>query len=290
MAMLSSSLANQLTGPITFVSRNLPDFGTKVIVHLHRPLIGHQLLLIEHDGFRIFVDPNDNCGGRLYYWGNYEPEQTAVFKQLLNELQPSTFIDIGANIGYYSLLAAAHSQASVYAFEPSPDIADCLDRSISANPFRERIHTVRKAASKEKGTLTFFTNEDPHNFGLGSIIKTVDASTEVTVECCAPDDEIAVDLGPSVLCKVDVEGAEHSALQGMQRILTTYHPTLIVEVHPVELKRAGSSSEQVCNLLRAFGYKLSILDNPGEITDFAALPVDYNYWVVGRWSGSNVPR
>jgi hypothetical protein len=92
-----------------------------------------------------------------------------------------------------------------------------------------------------------------------------------------------------VLCKVDVEGAEHSALQGMQRILTTYHPTLIVEVHPVELKRAGSSSEQVCDLLRAFGYKLSILDNPGEITDFAALPVDYNYWVVGRWSGSNVP-
>jgi FkbM family methyltransferase len=284
--MLSPSLANYLTGPVTFVSRHLPDLGTKVIVHLHRPLIGHQLLLIEHDGFKIFVDPNDNCGGRLYYWGSYEPEQTAVFKQLLDELRPSTFIDIGANIGYYSLLAAAHSEASIYAFEPSPRIADSLARSVSVNTFKDRIHPVRKAASKEKGTLAFFVNENPHNFGLGSIVQTVDASTRVTVECCAPDDELTTDLGPSVLCKVDVEGAEYSALQGMQRILTTSHPTLIVEVHPVELKEAGSSSEQVCDLLRSFGYKLSTLDNSGEITDYAALPDDDNYWVLGRWVGS----
>ena len=286
--MLWPSLANTLTVPVTFVSKRLPDLGTKAVVHLHRSLVGHQFLPIQHDGFKILVDPNDNCGGRLYYWGSYEPEQTEVFKQLLGELDPSTFIDIGANIGYYSLLAATHSNARVYSFEPSPSIADCLNRSIALNNLGGRVSTIRKAASSGKGTLSFFVNENPHNFGLGSVVSSVENSTKLVVDCCSVDEELTADLGPSVLCKVDVEGAEFAALQGMKQILTTYHPTLIVEVHPIELARAGSSAKQVYELLQSFGYKLHALGNSDKTTDFAVLPHDNNYWLLGRWSDSEL--
>ncbi|HTD97068.1 MAG TPA: FkbM family methyltransferase [Edaphobacter sp.] len=285
--MLSLKLANRLTPSVTFVSRHLPELGTNVVRHLHRSLIGHQLLSIKHDGFKILVDPNDNCGGRLYYWGSYEPEQTAAFKRLLSELHPTTFIDVGANIGYYSMLAAAHSDANVYAFEASPRVADCLTQSISSNSFAARIHVVRKAVSKEKGTISFYVNENPHNFGLGSVAVSSDASTQLVVECCSPDEELGTDLGASVLCKMDIEGGEFSALQGMQQILTICHPTLIVEVHPIELKAAGTSARQVYDLLRSYGYKLSTLDSSDETSDFAKLPDNDNFWLLGRWSRPN---
>jgi FkbM family methyltransferase len=272
--MLSAKIADRLTLPV-------PEFWTKVIVHLHRPLIGHQQLAIQHQGFKIFVDPNDNCGGRLYYWGSYEPEQTAAFMDLLKDLQPTAFIDIGANIGYYSLLAATHSKARVYSFEPSPSIAKSLTRSIALNGYTERIKVTPKAASEKPGELVFFVNENPHNFGLGSIVNTVSTSTRLVVECCKVDDELPEDLGSSVLCKIDVEGAEFMALQGMARILTTVHPVLIVEVHPVELQQAGASARQVFDLLQSFGYSLSTLESADEIVDFEKLPTDTNYWLMG---------
>ena len=280
--MLSSRIANKLTLPVTAISQHVPDFWTKVIVHLHRPLIGHQLLSLKHQGFNIFVDPNDNCGGRLYYWGHYEPEQTAAFLGLLNDLRPATFIDIGANIGYYSLLAATHSKARVYSFEPSPSIADCLTRSVAANHYDDRIRIIRKAASNSQGELSFFINENPHNFGLGSIVNTVASSTKVVVKSSTADLELPQDIGSPVLCKIDVEGAEFFALQGMSRILETARPVLIVEVHPVELAKAGASAEQVYDLLRGFGYSLRTLENTAEITDFETLPHDTNYWLMGR--------
>jgi FkbM family methyltransferase len=279
--MLSPRIANRLTLPVTMISQHLPDFWTKVIVHLHRPLIGHQILCLDHDGFKIFVDPNDNCGGRLYYWGSYEPEQTAAFKALLHELHPATFIDIGANIGYYSLLAATHSRAKVYSFEPSPSIADCLTRSVNANLYNDRIRVIRKAASCTPGELSFFINENPHNFGLGSIVNTVASSTMVNVECCAADDELQEDLAAPILCKIDVEGAELMVLKGMTRILENLCPVLIVEMHPVELVKAGASARQVYDLLGEAGYSLRMLESEDEITSVEALPTDTNYWFMG---------
>jgi FkbM family methyltransferase len=279
--MLSARIADRLTVPVTLVSRNVPDFWTKVIVHLHRPLIGSQQLAIAHQGFKIFVDPNDNCGGRLYYWGSYEPEQTAVFKKLLEDLRPTEFIDIGTNIGYYSLLAATHSKAKVYSFEPSPAIRASLVRSVAANGYENRIKVIPKAASDKPGELTFFVNENPHNFGLGSIVNTVETSTKLVVECARVDDELPQELGNSVLCKIDIEGAEFMALQGMSRILTTVRPVLIVEVHPVELQQAGASARQVYDLLRSFGYSLTTLESSEDIGEFAKLPTDTNFWLMG---------
>lgn len=64
------SFKEKLDNQLRKLSQRLPDFGTKVIVHLHRPFVGKSYTPIKFGRFHILVSPQDYCGGRLYYWGS----------------------------------------------------------------------------------------------------------------------------------------------------------------------------------------------------------------------------
>src|SRR5580658_8459581 len=135
--------AQQLGYQLRKISQRLPDIGTKVIVHLHRPFVGNEYVPIQYGSFQIFVNPQDYCGGRLYYWGSYELAQTRSLTNLVDALRPGTFVDVGANIGYYSLLVAAKG-VPVIAVEASPQVVPALERSILLNrDLSTRIRLVR---------------------------------------------------------------------------------------------------------------------------------------------------
>lgn len=285
-----AALARAIGGPVRWMSSRSSGLVRRVIVRAHRELIGDVWVQVTHkapgcNSFQILVSPQDHCGGHLYYRGGYEPSQTAAFVGLLREIAPRAFVDIGANIGYYTLLAAANGADEVVAVEASPAIVPMLKKSVAANSaLSPKIRVVAAAASDREGEISFWVSRVKHNFGVGSVIGSpMNTGEEVTVPCF-PADSFLSDIGAGpVLCKIDVEGAEMMVLNGMARTIDQLRPVFLVEVHPVELSRMGLGKEQVVEFLLARGYRLAELQGEREIALAAhsTLPSD-NFYLIAR--------
>ena len=195
-----------------------------------------------------------------------------------------TAIDVGANIGYYTLLAATQGVPRVVAIEASPDIAATLERNVALNGLASRVAVVAAALADHDGALTFWPNREEHNFGTGAVLRRPDLGGEsVEVRCHAGDSLFAdITAGP-VLMKLDVEGGELLVLQGMRKFLTRIHPTLAIEVHPVQLRSLGQSAEQLTEGLSALGFALTRLCDGREVSVSAsdAFGLDIA-WLIAR--------
>lgn len=205
----------------------------------------------------------------------------------MDTLSPATFIDVGANIGFYSLLVASKG-VSVIAIEASPHVLPALEQSISLNPaLSSRIRLIHAAASDVGGESTFWVNEVEHNFGLGSTVgphpeTKPSALKAINVRCVKLDDAISPEITKPVLCKIDVEGSEFRVLRGMTELIRTLQPVFIIEVHPNELLAAGSSAHQLLSLLWDCQYLTEDFGAAGKaITSLTPLLND-NFWVLAR--------
>jgi len=286
---LVQRFAAAVAPPIRWLTRRAPTVVSKLVLHLHRPLVGNTEIPVSMGALRILVNPQDNCGGSLYYGGCYEPEETQCFTRLLQEVRPSVFIDIGANIGYYTLLAAGRGVPRLVAVEASPRIAASLERTVALNALSSRIQVIAVALSDHAGTLTFWLNRQEHNFGTGSLIARPDLgeSESVDVPCYSGDALFAdIDTGRA-LVKLDVEGGELLVLHGMTKFLTRVRPTLAIEVHPLYLRSSGHSAEQLTKFLSDLGFTLARLSRGGEIalSGTESLGSDI-FWLIARPRGA----
>jgi len=282
---LAQRFASAIGPPIRWLTRRAPTVVSKFFLHLHRPLVGDAELPVSIGALRILVSPQDNCGGSLYYSGCYEPEETRCFTRLLHEVRPSVFIDIGANIGYYTLLAASQGVPRLVAVEASPRIAASLQRNVVLNGLSSRVKIIPAAVSDREGTLTFWLNRQEHNFGTGSLIPRPDLGECESIDVpCFSGDALFADLaaGPA-LVKIDVEGGEQFVLQGMATFLERVRPSLAVEVHPVQLRSSGHSAEQVTGLLGDRGFTLARLSHGREIALSATESLGSDiFWLIAR--------
>jgi FkbM family methyltransferase len=187
--------------------------------------------------------------------GSYEAAKQAHLAKVIQK--GHVVYDIGANVGFYSLLAAqcSGSQGTVHAFEPLPENLEYLRRHVALNEARNiTVHPV--AVSDHAGTMQFARGENRSTGQLGGqgdlIVKTVVIDELVFTEYLAV---------PQVM-KIDVEGAEKNVLQGAQRVLQEHHPIIFLATHGCEVHR------ECCELLRGWGYTVSGLDGESaESTD-----------------------
>jgi len=177
-----------------------------------------KILLKYIYGFRIYLHPKDIISWGIGKYGYYEPFETEVFRKTVKE--GMNVIDVGANIGYYSLMAAKLVKTGkVYAFEPEENNYSLLLNSIRANNFRN-IMPIQQCASNENGYCTFFVSPCETNLGGGSMVwdsggkKLVVPS--ITLDTFAEKENVST---VNVL-KIDVEGAEPLVLMGARKILT----------------------------------------------------------------------
>lgn len=168
----------------------------------------------------------------------YEPAETRVFLQMARETE--TVFDIGAHVGYYSLLASAvETVQNVVAFETLPLYADEIERHVSNNSIDD-LRVVRRPVGQEGHTLKFGNFLDRYRG-----------------KCLSIDRFVAASGCPAGLLKVDVEGAELEVLCGASNLLVTHGPSLLVAVHPRLLdERFGASVADVLEFLRDAGYRL----------------------------------
>ena len=164
---------------------------------------------------------------------------------------PGTFLDIGANIGVFSLSFAANGWKG-YSFEASSKNVDALRNSVALNRFD--IEIVDKAVHNKTGDLLFAQNGP-----WGVVHNDRDANLKYeTVSCTTLDDwMLSLGFAPKIdLIKMDIEGSEVAALQGMQKMLeATKFPPIFIEVNDSALRMQGETAGTLISIIHMMGYK-----------------------------------
>ncbi len=174
--------------------------------------------------------------GRSIYEGRGEPD---VQRALQEQLRPGmNFYDVGANLGFFSLLAArlVGQNGRVTAFEADPEIAARLREHIARNNF-SWVTVEEKAVWSEHRTASF-ARSDPAvspDRGLGHVVPAAGTGT-IEVEAVSLDDYTSSFPAPDFL-KCDVEGAEVEVFRGARRLLKEKRPGILCEMHSEENRR-----------------------------------------------------
>jgi FkbM family methyltransferase len=166
---------------------------------------------------------------------------------LLHFLRPNDlFVDVGANVGVYSVLAAKVCGARAIALEPIPSTVQALRDNLAINGIGERVEVAMMAAGSEAGHLTFTSERDAKNHVLE------DGADGLVVPVARLDDVVGAEI--PALVKIDVEGYERPALEGAQRLLGDARcRALILELDAIGA-RYGHSDAEVDSLVREHGF------------------------------------
>jgi FkbM family methyltransferase len=179
---------------------------------------------------KMLVDTGDLIGSVLAVSGVWEPHVTALFRRLLSA--GDVCIDVGANIGYFTLLAArlVGPSGHVYAFEPGPRAYPALRANLELNGATNV--TVIEAAAGEAEGEALLSAPAPGNLASASLRRSGPGSTVVPVRRI--DSAVrADDLARVRLVKIDVEGYEIEVLKGLEGLFEAgARPAIVVEVNP----------------------------------------------------------
>ncbi|WP_428376065.1 FkbM family methyltransferase [Lichenicoccus sp.] len=213
--------------------------------------------------FSIYFEADDAAVGRHVTWEDFDADVIAVFRRFV---RPGAHVlDLGANIGYFTMLSASlvGPSGSVMAIEPNPGNARLIEASRRANGFAQ-VRVVQVAAGREAGLLVLHRS---HSNGTTS---------------AAPDDVVSLLAAETVACvrvdgivprgrrigfiKADVEGAEYLALSGCLRIIRRDRPVILTEFSPSLMQGiSGISGPGYLAWLTGLGYRLSIVQPDGSL-------------------------
>ncbi len=213
-----------------------------------------------------------------YWLGIYEPNLQRVIKDWV---KPGWVVyDVGANIGYISLLLAQAVQDSgtIYAFEALPDNFTRLQKNIRLNALEDRIKAVHAAVIDASKPVTFMVGPSS---GMGKVVGSAGRQEVVYAQSLTVPgislDEYVYEAGhpaPQAV-KMDIEGGEVLALPGMRRILQEAHPLMLLELHGPE------SSHVAAQILGDTGYRLYNMA-PGYPEVSAGEGLDWKAYLIAR--------
>lgn len=232
---------------------------------LFRPVLDQVVEVAEMQGFRLYASPGDALIGRHVLAGGYEPEVEAVFRRVL---RPGMgVVDIGANIGFFTMLSASvvGEAGFVLAVEPNPANARMLEASRRLNGFAQVV-TAQVAAGRGTGLLVLNTT---HSNGTTSTPEGDPAELlhAQTVASVAVDALVGAERRIGLI-KVDVEGAEYNALLGAAGVLRRDRPLVISEFSPSLMPGiSGVDGPGYLRWLYSMGYGVSVITGDGGLVE-----------------------
>jgi len=215
---------------------------------------------------KMFLHPNDAF--RLSIHGIHGAHDFKIFKD--NVKVGDNVVDLGANVGYFTLILAklVGPTGKVFAFEPDPRNLTLLKKNIEYNNYKNVI-IVPKAVSNVNDKCTLYVGQK--TFGQNKIYKPEKTRTQKFIptdsETIRLDDFFKANnlLNKISFIKMDIEGAEVLALSGMKKILKlNKNIKIFTEVEISYLEDAGSSYDQFIDLLTENNFALSLADNRSE--------------------------
>jgi FkbM family methyltransferase len=215
-------------------------------------------------GHKMYVDTRDvSLAPHILLDGNWESWVSDLFLQMVKP--GMTVLDVGANIGWFSLLAAQNvgPQGRVIAFEPDPNTHGLVTDTLEINGFRDRAIVLKAAVSDEPGEATFYRWSQHH--GSNGLVINDDIRREfpeqveeIKVEVITIDDVIAEAGGNVDVIKIDAEGAEPNVLRGAQRVLAANpNVRILLEYRP--------PCAPVLRAMRDDGFAIALLTHQGDL-------------------------
>ena len=226
--------------------------------------------------FYMRVNPSEHIQQQLFWYGHYEQELGALIKKILKP--GDIFLDIGANIGYFSLLAAKHEPtARIISFEPVSTVFKMLEENISRNDAKNVEALNAGVGEKKEEREIYLSGED--NIGMSSFQKPGNYSGKTErVKVITVDEWFkSSGLAKVDLIKLDVEGSELAAVKGMTMTLQNFKPPVIIEINPDTLLLFGHKPADIFNYFGQLNFSGFLLFKKGELKRMGNYqPVDTN--------------
>lgn len=236
--------------------QGLANLSTDLMVLLRRYQSGIVLRQKYLDRFQMIVRADEEVGREIYYGGVHESAETAFLRSRVEST--SICCDIGANVGYYSLLFASLArEGTVHSFEPVPLNFYVLCTNRLLNHFSNLIANPC-AVGDANGTVGFVVSRDSAfsslvNTGIKPMAMEISVPITRLDAYCEANGVSRIDV-----LKVDVEGAEGRVLAGAARLFgdRSRHPrTVMLELYEPMLTHYGSSIDQIRGQMERFGYR-----------------------------------
>jgi FkbM family methyltransferase len=249
----------------------------------------NRALLCTRDHSKMYVDTTDLLiAPWLLMHGEWEPEETELFKRLLKP--GDVFVDVGANIGYYTLLAVRLGASQVYAFEPQAATYELLSKNVIINWMSKVVRCENLAAFSHTTELEFFARKAyPGNSSIGvsppaQLREWFDTAEKLTVRAISLDDYFSEKPDNINVMKVDVEGAEPAAFEGARRILSQNRDIKVLcEWSPDQMATAGQDPERLVHLWAELGFRAFVLHTGlGEVSLKSLLKSGYQNLLLHR--------
>lgn len=218
-------------------------------------------------GFRMAGTTQDMIQRYVYVFGVWEPDLTGWFRR--RPLSGRTVVDVGANVGYFSLLASGlvGTTGRVVAVEALPSTFALLEANLARND-TGNVRALNLAASTEHGVLELFGGE-VHNSGTTTTVPTAGLASLGTVTA-APLADVLTDeeIATARVVKIDVEGAERHVVDGLLGALGRMPEDveLVVELTPDD----GGGASHVVASLRDLGFHAYLLPSDYRLARYAA--------------------
>ena len=214
---------------------------------------------VEIEGRKMFTQNND--GLALSIFKIYEPNQTEIVKKYVRK--GDIVIDIGAHVGYYTLLMAqlVGKNGKVYSFEPDPVNFQLLKKSVEINGF-ENVVLIQKAVSNITDKVKLFLGDDDSAINRIYDAKLGDAKESIDVESITIDEYFKENDELINFIKIDSEGSEVKIINGMKQFLSRNQElVMMTEFFPFLIKKSGDEPNQYLKSLEKSGFSLyNILD------------------------------
>jgi FkbM family methyltransferase len=217
---------------------------------------------VRRRGVKWHLDLSEGIDFSIWLLGAFEPETVRCYQQIVKA--GDVVLDIGANIGAHTMLLAqaVGSEGKVYAFEPTDFAFTKLMSNRSLNPdlvnridcFQYMLVDEEISGNPTPGLYSSWPlkeDADLHELHQGRLMTTAGAEAR-TLDSVI----FELKLGRVDCIKLDIDGFECGMMRGARKVLSRWHPVIIMELAPYALKEQGASLSDLIGLLKQYGYSL----------------------------------
>lgn len=227
----------------------------------HRIYVCYQWASFQ--GHKMYVGARDKViTPTLLNHGVWEAYQTRIFKRVIKK--GMNVVDLGANIGWYTLIAAklVGKRGKVYAFEPEPYNCAILTKNVQLNGYTNTIIEQKAVLNRCQPTKLYLADD---NLGDHRIIDSCNGRKWITVQGITLDEYFINRHGGIDVIKADIQGAEMAALLGMHRVVeANENLKMFVEFSPLLVRRSGFFPDDFVTKLSKYGFKISVINDQKE--------------------------
>ncbi len=226
-------------------------------------------------GLKINAQLSEWIQQHIYFLGIWDKQGTRFIKNHLKK--GNVFFDIGANIGYYSLIVSKQvgENGQIHAFEPVSGVFAQLQSNIELNGI-SNISANQNAVYEKSGTLDLFVSSG-ENTGMSSIFHhDTESGVVEKVDAITIDDYVEkMKIDRIDLIKIDIEGAELFALKGMKNTLQRFKPMVFMELSQEVLRNASVNEKEIIQFMAKMDYELKGIDERGVMVTVTGNQYEY---------------